>query len=193
MLSIWTLVKEKLYLGFRSRVPPHSKIRMRTFHWSFGLLVLRYLYSSTWLNGCLWIPGDGEGELGFVCWLLACLTSQQHASVSQGWRDSDTATFFPKLWAVLFSFAQVNPAAFISASVLWCHVCLGRPLFHFFFVGSSQRSVLWCWRLPQSVAYLPRTSLISAWLGVKHQQTRNQQVSACHLCFASVQITNMPV
>ena len=29
---------------------------------------------------------------GFVCWLVACLTSHQHASVSQGWICSDNFT-----------------------------------------------------------------------------------------------------
>ena len=34
----------------------------------------------------------GKGRLGFVCWLVGCLTSQQQASVSQGRICSDNLT-----------------------------------------------------------------------------------------------------
>ena len=34
----------------------------------------------------------GDKRYGFVCWLLACLTSQQHASVSQGRICTDNFT-----------------------------------------------------------------------------------------------------
>ena len=41
-------------------------------------------------SGCGW---NGSGcRLGGVCWLVGCLTSQQHASVSQGRICSDNFT-----------------------------------------------------------------------------------------------------
>ena len=38
------------------------------------------------------LRGEGKEREGFVCWLVACLTSQQQASVSQGRICSDNLT-----------------------------------------------------------------------------------------------------
>ena len=40
----------------------------------------------------LYVPATGWCISGFVCWLVGCLTSQQHASVSQGRICSDNFT-----------------------------------------------------------------------------------------------------
>ena len=51
-----------------------------------------YFLPECWLF-YLWTPSKGGGEVvEFVCWLVGCLTSQQHASVSQGRICSDNFT-----------------------------------------------------------------------------------------------------
>ena len=56
---------------------------------------------------------------GFVCWLLACLTSQQHASVSQGRICSDNFTCChtetevadPTLYLTLSQYTDTGPTS----------------------------------------------------------------------------------